>query len=87
MLKLNVLQREGGAPKVGVIAGRTVGGAVARNRAKRVLRAGIQPWLPLVKPDVELVLVARPAIREANSTEVTKVLERLLLKAQVLKKV
>lgn len=51
----------GGADRarVAVIASRRVGGAVQRNRAKRLLREAVR-GLPL-RADVDLVLVARPA--------------------------
>ena len=56
----------GGAdrPRVAVIASRRVGGAVQRNRAKRLLREAVR-GLPL-RADVDLVLVARPACLSAR---------------------
>lgn len=86
MLTLHVAVREGIAPQVAVVAGKAVGGAVLRNRAKRVLRAAIRPLLAKVRPDVEMVLIARPPILEAKSTQVQEILERLLHKADGLKK-
>jgi ribonuclease P protein component len=43
---------------VAVVAGRRVGGAVARNRAKRRLRAVLREGVPA---DLQLVVVAKPA--------------------------
>lgn len=86
MVTLHVYQREGNGPKVGVVAGRRVGGAVVRNRAKRVMRAAIRPLLEKLGPNYDLLLVARPAMRDAKSTQVAEALERLLQKAQVLKR-
>jgi ribonuclease P protein component len=50
--------------RVAVIASRRVGGAVQRNRAKRLLREAARP-LPL-RAEVDLVLVARPGCASAR---------------------
>lgn len=71
--------------RIGIAAGRALGGAVQRNRAKRVLRAAIQPLTAMIKPDVDLLLLARPGIQSAKSTDVQEVLEGLLKKARLLK--
>jgi ribonuclease P protein component len=48
---------------IGFTASRRVGGAVARNRARRRLRAAVRAILPgAAKPGYDYVLVARPAI-------------------------
>jgi ribonuclease P protein component len=70
--------------RIAVTAGRPVGGAVQRNRAKRVLRAAIQPLTNLIKPDMDLLLLARPEIKSANSVEVRETLHGLLKKANLL---
>jgi ribonuclease P protein component len=55
-----------GAPEeigVGFTASRRIGGAVARNRARRRLRAAARALLPgAAQPGYDYVLVARPAI-------------------------
>jgi len=66
---------------VGLAAGKTVGGAVQRNRAKRILRAAMAPLLAKLKPNHDILLMARPAIREAKSTELQPILQSLLQKA------
>ncbi len=62
-----------------VVAGRRVGGAVERNRAKRVLRAAWREVAP-TRTDEDAVLVARGAIRGSKTqdlvAEMTEMLRR-----------
>ena len=49
------------APRVGFTASKKIGNAVARNRAKRRLRAAVHEVLrPMAQPGWDYVLVARP---------------------------
>ncbi|MCL4257371.1 MAG: ribonuclease P protein component [Anaerolineales bacterium] len=70
--------------RVGVAAGRSVGGAVQRNRAKRVLRAAMQPLLERIAPGHDLVLIARAGILASSSQQAQAALERLLRRAKLL---
>jgi ribonuclease P protein component len=70
--------------RVGVTAGRSVGGAVQRNRAKRLLRESIRPLLPEILPGRDLVLIARPALLSKSLPDIRQVLTSLLQRAQVL---
>ena len=48
---------------IGFTASRRIGNAVARNRARRRLRAAVRALLPgLAQPGYDYVIVARPAI-------------------------
>jgi ribonuclease P protein component len=69
---------------VGVAAGRTVGNAVKRNRAKRLLRAAMQSLVSLVQPGWDVVLIARPPMVSSNSAEVRDVLVTLLRRAELI---
>jgi ribonuclease P protein component len=68
---------------VGVVAGRTVGGAVKRNRAKRLLRAAMQSLVASVTPGWDLILIARPPLVAADMFEVREALLKLLRRADV----
>jgi ribonuclease P protein component len=70
--------------KVGVTAGRTVGTAVYRNRAKRLLREAMRPLIPTVKPGFDLILIARPGLTSATLEETRRALLALLQRAQIL---
>jgi ribonuclease P protein component len=64
-----VFERPGNG-RLAVIAGKRVGGAVQRNRARRVLRAAWTQVAPAGDRDV--VLVARDAIVKARSQDVAR---------------
>jgi ribonuclease P protein component len=70
--------------KVGVTAGRTVGTAVYRNRAKRLLREAMRPLLPQIASGFDLILIARPGLVSASLEEARQALLTLLQRAQVL---
>jgi ribonuclease P protein component len=63
------------------IAGRKVGGAVERNRARRILRAAALEVAPQVRDGFGVVLVAREAIRGARTQDVVAEMTDLLQRA------
>jgi len=69
---------------VGVSAGRTVGTAVKRNRAKRLLRVAMQGLVRSVEPGWDIVLIARPALVTADYLDVRHALIGLLSRARLL---
>jgi ribonuclease P protein component len=71
-------------PRVGVVAGKGVGGAVQRNRAKRLLRAAIQPLLPGIPPGTDLLLIARRKLLQVKCAEAQQALLSLLGRAALL---
>ncbi len=70
--------------QVGVTAGRTVGTAVHRNRAKRLLREAMRPLLPNIASGLDLILIARPGLVSATLEETRQALLNLLQRAQIL---
>lgn len=69
-----------GSGEFSLVAGKKIGGAVQRNRARRVLRAAIREVAPRGVEGHDVVLVAREAIRDARTqdliTEMTELLQR-----------
>jgi ribonuclease P protein component len=63
-----------------LVAGKRIGGAVQRNRARRVLRAALHEVAPRGVEGRDIVVVAREAMREARTqdliTEMTELLGR-----------
>lgn len=73
-LVVHVLERDDDLPaRLAVVASRRVGGAVQRNRAKRLLReaARTRAW----SPGLDVVLVAREACAHSVLAEVVRELE------------
>ena len=70
-----------GHGEVATVAGREVGGAVQRNRARRIVRSALREAVPEGLPDVDLVVVARPSIRGAMAWELAEELRMLLERA------
>lgn len=72
-------------PRLGVITASRIGGAVVRNRARRLLRETFRlHQLDLVTP-VDLVLVARPSIAGKRFADVERDFLATLRKARLLK--
>ena len=70
--------------KVGVAAGRTVGTAVVRNRAKRLLREAMRPLIPNIASGFDLILIARSGLVSASLDDTRRALLTLLQRAQIL---
>ena len=70
--------------RVGVTAGKTVGIAVRRNRAKRILRAAMQRILPDLEAGSDILLIARPPLAHASLAETHAALLNLLRRARLL---
>jgi len=58
-----------GAPRLGLSVSRKVGGAVERNRVKRLLREAFAAEAERLPGDLDLVVVARPEARDLAERE------------------
>ena len=73
-----------GFSRLGITAGKKVGGAVQRNRVKRVIREAYRALLPRFNKSVDMVIVARKKSAYVKSDVVKEELENLLKKANLL---
>jgi ribonuclease P protein component len=75
-----------GPSRAAVVTGRRVGGAVARNRARRLLREAWRALGPGVEAGHDLVLVARGPFGRARAPELIEEIEGLLLRAGLIER-
>lgn len=67
-----------GSGEVAFVAGRRIGGAVERNRARRILREALRQVAPRGVPEHDVVLVAREGIRGARTPDLATEMTELL---------
>jgi len=70
-------------PRIGIAAGKRLGGAVTRNRFKRKLRAAVQQVYPNIQSGVDVILIARAPIAEAGLAQIVATLIEMLQRANV----
>lgn len=76
---------EGSSIRAGFACPRSIGGAVVRNRARRLMKEAWRGSVGRVREGCEVMIVARPEIRSAKLSEVSADLEHLLTAAGVLR--
>jgi ribonuclease P protein component len=67
-----------------VVAGRVIGKAVQRNRAKRIIRAVLNSLLSEIKPGWDLILIARRPMENANYWQTQSAIRHLLGRARLM---
>lgn len=82
---LIVLPSDHAHPRFAISAGRSVGSAVDRNRAKRLLRESLRPMLADILPGWDIVILARKPMNNASFQETTQAVQTLLNRARLFK--
>ena len=70
--------------RAGFVAGKKLGNAVTRNRAKRHLREALRPLFLRIPPGSDFVLIARGNITEAPFTDIQQAVAEVLRRAKLL---
>jgi ribonuclease P protein component len=83
LLATRVRRTEAGPTRFGLATGRALGSAVVRNRVRRRLREAVRALGPSLRPGWDVLVIARPAILEADLRTVTQTLRRLLARGGV----
>jgi ribonuclease P protein component len=72
-----------GSGGLALIAGKKIGGAVQRNRARRILRAALHEVAPQGLEGRDVVLVARGSMRDARTQDLVAEMTELLGREEV----
>ncbi|MDH4142217.1 MAG: ribonuclease P protein component [Chloroflexota bacterium] len=72
------------ATRFGLATGRRLGGAVVRNRIRRRLREALRVMAPSFQPGWDVLIIARPAIVEADHEALVGALRRTLVRGGVI---
>ena len=86
LIVLIAQQNELEKTRFAVSAGRSVGIAVQRNRAKRLLREAVRPLIKEITLSWDILLIARRPLVDATFVEVQEALIRLLQRANLMVK-
>ncbi len=81
LLVLAAFRNELDITRIGFAAGKRIGSAVARNRAKRLMREAAAAAYPHIAPGWDLVLIARGGIVGLRMEQVAEALEELVRQA------
>ena len=72
--------------RFGVIAGKSIGNAVKRNRCRRQIREILRYTLPIIEPGWDIIILARKPCAAANFNDIHKAIEQLLKRAGLITK-
>lgn len=83
---LIVARNELEATRAAFIASKTVGGAVQRNRCRRLLRARLSRCSDELRKGFDILLIARKRLLDAKPVEIDQAVHGLLVKAGLISK-
>ena len=84
LLSARFLRTDLETTRFGLSTGRRLGGAVVRNRVRRRLREALRVMAPSFQPGWDVLIIARPAIVEADHDALVGALRRTLVRGGVL---
>jgi ribonuclease P protein component len=84
LLTVRFLRADHGNTRFGLATGRRLGNAVIRNRVRRRLREALRVMAPSFQPGWDVLIIARPAIVDADHDALVGALRRTLVRGGVL---
>ncbi len=84
LIVLIAKQNERAITRIAVATGRSVGNAVQRNRAKRLIREAVRPLYPRIAPGWDVLLLARQPMAGAAWDQTRDAVHELLQRARLL---
>jgi ribonuclease P protein component len=84
LMTARFLRTHGDGVRFGLATGRALGGAVVRNRVRRRLREALRVMAPSFQPGWDVLIIARPALVDADHEALVQALEQLLRRGGVL---
>ncbi len=76
-------REESGSPRIGITVSRKVGNAVVRNRVKRRIREWYRKDRDDLGCDLDIVVIARPAVTELGTLETWEILREMVRRNSV----
>lgn len=84
LVVLVTLEGQAENARAGIITSKSIGNAVERNRVRRRLRAILSSLLPKITKNVDIILIARKPIVDAQFCDIQDAVEKLLVRAKCL---
>jgi ribonuclease P protein component len=72
-----------GPPRIGVSVSRKVGKAVVRNRIRRLVKEVTRHWIPYLKPETDIVVIARAPAASMDYRQVKSSLRHVFQRAKL----